>query len=95
MWSAVLHCLLCFALICFDFLALLRGRRDQHEEKQRARGRACWTRHMGPRRSPSPAVQFVLPLLFSHSLRDGLVLRGREQESVKSEAGFVMDCESL
>ena len=54
---------LCF--ICFALLALLHGRRDQCEERQKVWGRAHWTGHMESRPSPLLAMQFVPPLLSS------------------------------
>ena len=44
------------ALLCFALLALLHGRKDQCEEKQKVRGRARWTGHMESRPSPLLAM---------------------------------------
>ena len=45
---------LCF--ICFALLALLHGRKDQCEERQKVRGRARWAGHMESRPSPLLAM---------------------------------------
>lgn len=64
-------CFVCFALA---FLRLLNERRDQQEDWKRVRGGACWADRAGSRGpAPSLRVQFVLPLLLSHSLRNGPV----------------------
>ena len=61
-------CALQLCFVCFALLDLLSLRRDQQEEWQRAWGGPCWTEREGSR-GPS-LVQFVLPLLFSHSLKN-------------------------
>lgn len=77
-----------FALLWLNLIFLS----DQCEEGPewgitRARGGACWAEHGIKRTSLSLPAQFVLPLLFSHFLRDQPVLCG-EQIKDKSEAGL-------
>lgn len=64
-------CALQLCFVCFALLDLLSLRRDRREERRTARGGACWTEREGSRGpSLSFIVQFVLPLLFSHSLKN-------------------------
>lgn len=77
-----------FALLWLDLIFLS----DQCEEGPvwgitRACGGASWTEHGITRTSLLLPAQFVLPLLFSHFLRDQPVLCG-EQIKYESEAGL-------